>query len=935
MFILNRHISDTETTLNKKKDLNGIQFYLLYTILFCVASLIIYGVFLYNGKSFVFCDKNKGGDGLVQAYNGFVYFGKYLREIARTFINEHKLSVPMWDLNIGYGQDIFTTLNFYVIGEPINLLSAIVPVKYSEIAYTSLIILRIYLAGIAFSIYCRYRGNKSLFVLTGALIYIGSQYAMTIGTLHPHFLMPMVMFPLVCLGIEKILNERKHFLFILSVFIFVISSFYMFYMMVIICVIYTALRYIELHMNEGIRIVPLLKSIGEFAVDGLLAVGMGAFLFLPSAMAILVTPRVNVTNGVPLLYDVQYYLSLFSWFMSGGARYYAFMGFTAMGLISVLVIAITAKNNRCHRFMLALFGIFSIILCVPYLGHLMNGGGYVVNRWIWAFTFWIAYIVANALPELERFTYAQWKILTVLSIVWIIPIVILHTNRTERYMAAIALLFGAILILYLTSQKKAHRISSTAIILTLLMLAHNSFYEFFPAENDRLLNYANQGEAYNMLVDQAPASILRGVNTESIYRYDTAAISMGDAKRNVSMQIKIPGVPFYYSTISGSVSEFNHGMKLNYNAESTYENLDRRAMLESILGVKVIVIPRGKEIYLPYEYKNEIASNDKYVAYSTDLAFPLAFVTDKTYSLGAFSSLDVIKKQETMMQAVVIENSNNNGGIEFLDEAFSPEIEASEGIEIQDNKIIVKNKNSKLILKTGKVSGSELYVRMTGIGYSGIHPKELVSIENMSKLDRNNFIRNNRYWTEPTSVAISMNCGGEGTSFIYRTEQNPYYSGFHECLLNLGYSEEEREDIQVSFNAEGIYTFDTLQVVIQPMQQMAHWRNGTCKEEIKNLQIEANRIKGEYSSEVDGIAFFSIPYSEGWKAYIDGEETKVLKANIAFMGVAAPSGSHEIELKYRTPYMRVGIICSLVCVFFTAIWLLLNSKKRNKTAEVV
>ena len=45
----------------------------------------------------------------------------------------------MWDMNIGYGSDILTTLHYYVIGDPLTLLSVFVPADKTEVLYEVLI----------------------------------------------------------------------------------------------------------------------------------------------------------------------------------------------------------------------------------------------------------------------------------------------------------------------------------------------------------------------------------------------------------------------------------------------------------------------------------------------------------------------------------------------------------------------------------------------------------------------------------------------------------------------------------------------------------------------------------------------------------------------------------------------------------------------------
>lgn len=41
----------------------------------------------------------------------------------------------MWDLNIGYGSDILTTLHYYVIGDPLTLLSVFFKSSQTEFLY--------------------------------------------------------------------------------------------------------------------------------------------------------------------------------------------------------------------------------------------------------------------------------------------------------------------------------------------------------------------------------------------------------------------------------------------------------------------------------------------------------------------------------------------------------------------------------------------------------------------------------------------------------------------------------------------------------------------------------------------------------------------------------------------------------------------------------
>ena len=65
----------------------------------------------------------------------------------------------------------------------------------------------------------------------------------------------------------------------------------------------------------------------------------------------------------------------------------------------------------------------------------------------------------------------------------------------------------------------------------------------------------------------------------------------------------------------------------------------------------------------------------------------------------------------------------------------------------------------------------------------------------------------------------------------------------------------------------------------------------------------------EYDAVLDknGIVVFSeIYYPKGWKAYIDGNETPILRANYVLRAIEVPEGSHNITFEFKPKAYHVG-----------------------------
>ena len=71
-------------------------------------------------------------------------------------------------------------------------------------------------------------------------------------------------------------------------------------------------------------------------------------------------------------------------------------------------------------------------------------------------------------------------------------------------------------------------------------------------------------------------------------------------------------------------------------------------------------------------------------------------------------------------------------------------------------------------------------------------------------------------------------------------------------------------------------------------------------------------VRFRAETEKERLLCLSIPYSKGWHAKIDGKDAPLFKTQICLTGMMIPPGEHKVELRYSTPYLRLGMLLSLL-----------------------
>jgi len=126
--------------------------------------------------------------------------------------------------------------------------------------------------------------------------------------------------------------------------------------------------------------------------------------------------------------------------------------------------------------------------------------------------------------------------------------------------------------------------------------------------------------------------------------------------------------------------------------------------------------------------------------------------------------------------------------------------------------------------------------------------------------------------------------------------------------------------------------------------QKKYWKQNTtsfAKDSsamIKLTKYGLNDLAFESTNSKDGYAVFAdIYYPLGWKAYIDGKETEIVKTNYLLRGLFLPAGNHKIEFKFHPEtyfkWKTPSLISSILILLILAGGIGLGIKEEMKRKE--
>lgn len=840
------------------------------------------------------------------------YYGRFIRSIIDNLIHNHVFLIPEWDMAFGEGNDILMSLGYYVIGDPFALLSAFFSEENALYCYQLIVILKLFLSGISFILFCNYKFKTSNYdntIILCSLLYVFNLYSLGIGVLgHPFFLTPLIYLPLLILGVDYIFDHRSPYLYIFSLFFMLISNFYFAYMLALTVLAYTIYRFIIIKSKKTI-----INNFIHIGISTIISFFLSAIILLPMFYFSLSDTRSSgIFTPIHLFFNTPTIAkNISSLFFMNSWDYVTFKMGLPLTIIPFLVALYINKNiKKCIIYSLILFLFFT-----PFFWKIMNFMSYPSYRWGFIFIFLLLFIVIKYVPVYENFDKKSKLITISLSAVVILFITLISFYVRKGFdIVLIINLLSAVITLFIllyNANNKSHLISNIVIyVLSIVLLTFNIRY---------LYNSADWYKDYLKFEDRkdqdlgvyASAKILKN-NDNSFFRLSGNNLEWD---RNGNVLHGISSTQYYWTMVNPYISKYRLFFGLFSKIPWAINDNQNMTILDTLSSVKYIA-DNDKKVSLPFSYNNTPIFNNSYLFYENKDPLPIIYFSDN-YKLEAETlSYNIAEKQQAMLDGCIINTTDYNlianKATPFISHAVDYNIFVPK--ENKDDTFIDETNNVIYVLND---NGSKV-----NLSYNGKDNSEFfLEFRNLRCFDYGDLKYNKPFGDLDQYKSFSV--FEDDTLCRYLTYYSDYDSrgGLRNFSFNLFYKEKRKspETITINFDNPGVYVFDDIILSYVNFDNYHNSLKNLKRLSLNKYSLENNTWSFDVTSTEDGLACINIPYSKGFSAMVDGTPTPLYNTNYKYMSLKISKGPHIITLNYSRPYQKLGAIISLIgfCLLLT------------------
>lgn len=824
----------------------------------------------------------------------------------------------------------------YYLASPLSWLVALFPEKNILEALLVIFVLKSGLAGLNFGAFLHYSRRPPKTLTVGlSVLYALSSY----GVVMQHNTMwidGMMLIPLVILGLERLIKEKKPILYTASLAMVLLCNYYIGYMLCIFTAIYF-FYYFLAHDKDELNARGEKNHFGasllRVGVYSALALGLSAILLLPAYYS-LTFGKTDFTTGnfaLTAKFDIIDFLAK----MFPGAYDtvrpeglpWVYSGVLALILLPLYFAAakIPVREKIATGGLALLLFLSMYINTLDVLWHGGQAPNWLNYRYSFLFTFVVLLMAARALTALQSI---HMKAILISGGAFILLAAILQKlsltcttdGKTTEYFNDLngvwltigcTVIYTFLLLLLNGHETSSPRFEPIAMLIVAVIavetLLNGVFYLRRQNEDVVISNYASYHDFYD--VYDAPFDYIAEHDDTPFYRADkTFQHTVCD-----SFVLDYKGLASSTSTLNAAVVRFQHNLGMKSNSHWT-EATGSTIVTNSLLGVKYWVAKANETVDPLYvEYHRDGSGDAATVTYQNPYALPLAFAS-ATGGLRDISFIMPTTAEESWdvhkLSPITRTNAIFAGLTGIKDLTVYDPLEAvvtPKGGMIEKEGVLAHttyectqgNAEARIVFTfiapedgspvycyfpTSWAREAKLYVNNAWYNYTVFYPGYANIASNVCLGS----------FAPGESVSVELSCESSGA--FYLTNNTPYFFTI------------DKEDLQKAYD----------------MLSIGGLRLETAEDD--RFEGTVTAAKGMTTVQT------TIPYDAGWRIRINGERVEGYMTADALLAFDLPAaGTYEISLVYRPAIYTAGLIISLLSLLIfggvIAMIILRNKKK--------
>lgn len=625
--------------------------------------------------------------------------------------------------------------------------------------------------------------------------------------------------------------------------------------------------YRYLELNPTYNFKDLVTKGLKFLIPIFVAVLSSAILLLPTYYTLKTGRAGNATTNISLFSKIIPKYNIGAYLYDNYS-----MGLTIISVISIIFCLLSPKKH--NQFLAA---VFLVLLNIPFIVYLLNGNLYYRNKVFIPFIPIVSIAIYQFLEELLK-KKLVYKSLLITSLVIAILSLIFKYNNPIIYID----LFIFTLSTYLFYNSK---INYKPYIFLILLVPILTF--FISNNNDKYLNKSlskNTGTKEIKEVISKEKDIVRFNNLDNTLQNINYIYEIGYNQNSVYSSVSNELYKDFYKNTFKSALSYRNNLMLAQNND---------ILFQTFMGIKYIYSEKEE----PIGYK-KIAKN----LYENDNVLPVLYGTNKITNEKDFDKLTYPENIEKLLSGVVTKDKTNYSKLRITKKVTQNyRISKMSNISItkKDNYTIIKSKdNGKLVLDlTAPLQDDILIINV-----------ELLNDQSCKVGDQRININD---------ISNVKTCN----TWTYKNENNI----FHYVIS----SNNNLNNLEIKFT-KGTYkigNIETYKINYNDISKVIDKQSTFIADKKKSI---GDNIIGTINMKESGYFVTSIPYDKGFTIKVDNKIVEKQIVNKAFLGFKLSKGNHKIEINYKAPLQKEGMIISIIGLISFLILLIID-KKGSKT----